>query len=160
MPSQRLTHFRRLHTVQVCRFKYILSCPADFFLAGGTKKIENKKLEWKAEPKVSSFSNIKYKPRSREIKVYYMIWSYCNCNVILKQIFDEKLDIQVSSRVGSLENLNYRPKREEKKIFDDKESMKRMGKKGSLQKSVSSTFLSQVAPGSEKVPTHKKVTWL
>ena len=77
--------------------------------------------------------------------------------MIIIQIFDEKLDIKVSSRVGSLENLNYRPKREEKKIFDDKESMKRMGKKGSLQRSVSSTFISQEAHGSEKVHAHKNL---
>jgi hypothetical protein len=49
----------------------ILSYLAYYFIGGGTKKIENKKLEWKAEPKVSSFSNIKYKPRSKEIKVNF-----------------------------------------------------------------------------------------
>ena len=37
---------------------------------------------------------------------------------------------------SELAHLNYRPKGEENMIFDDKESLKKMGKKGSLNRSV------------------------
>ena len=64
-------------------------------------------------------------------------------------IIDEKLDFEVSIRVGSLKLQT-----EGRRKYDT-ESLKWMGKEGSLKMCVSSKILSHVAPGSVKVPKHK-----
>lgn len=66
---------------------------------GGAKKIENKKLEWKAESKVGSMDNARHKPGGGE-----------------KKIESKKLDWNVTSKVGSLDNAQHKPGGGEKKV--------------------------------------------
>ncbi|XP_033232542.1 basic proline-rich protein isoform X5 [Drosophila pseudoobscura] len=73
---------------------------------GGHVKIESKKVEIKAAPRIEA-KNDKYMPKGGE-----------------KKIQTQKIEIKAQSKVGSWDNVKHRPGGGEKKIFDDKDYLK------------------------------------
>ncbi|XP_041565297.1 formin-like protein 20 isoform X6 [Drosophila elegans] len=73
---------------------------------GGHVKIESKKIDIKAAPRIEA-KNDKYMPKGGE-----------------KKIQTQKLEIKAQSKVGSLDNVKHKPGGGEKKIFDDKDYLK------------------------------------